>query len=97
VQALIDGPANVTGVRRQVINFKSVSLTDFTVNIARNARQAKLTKEWAAADVAKKFASSGWGKKLASKAVKAKATDFDRFRTTVAHRKVMAKIAPKKA
>lgn len=36
-----------------------------------------------AADVAGKFAASSWGKKLASRAAKAKLNDFDRFKAVV--------------
>jgi ribosomal protein L14E/L6E/L27E len=35
LQALIDGPANLTGVKRQVINMKWLAITDIRVPIAR--------------------------------------------------------------
>lgn len=41
-QALIDGP--VTGVPRHMIPFKRLALTDFKLNIQRNARIGTITK-----------------------------------------------------
>ncbi len=43
-KALVDGPESVTGVRRQVLNFRRMELTDFTVPILRNAREKTLKK-----------------------------------------------------
>jgi large subunit ribosomal protein L14e len=99
-QALIDGPAPLTGVSRQVINFKWVALTDYKVKVGRNARQSTLVKAWKEADVQAKWAASAWGKKVAGKITKAASTDFDRFKAKVAHQKVMKKVQaklPKKA
>jgi len=42
--ALVDGPQNVTGVHRQKINFKRLTLTDIKVKIPLNARQKTLAK-----------------------------------------------------
>lgn len=92
VQALIDGPANVTGVSRQVINFKWIALTDLKVKVARNARQKTLAAAWKEADTKAKFEGSAWGKKLASKAAKAKQTDFQRFQARLTKQTVMAKV-----
>jgi large subunit ribosomal protein L14e len=89
-QALIDGPESITGVARHVINFKWVALTDLKVAVARNARQAKLVKEWKEADVVAEFAKSAWSKKIAAKKAKAASTDFDRFKIKVAKQKASA-------
>ncbi len=43
-KALIDGPESVTGVRRQVLNFRRMELTDFEIPILRNARERTLKK-----------------------------------------------------
>ncbi len=43
-KALVDGPESVTGVRRQVLNFRRMELTDFTVPILQNAREKTLKK-----------------------------------------------------
>lgn len=100
-QALIDGPANITGVGRQVINFKWLQLTDLkangkkegkTVAIARNARQKSLTKVWGELDLLNKFNKSAWGKKIAAKAAKAASSDFDRFKAKKAKQAIAKKI-----
>ena len=44
LQALVDGPHDITGVHRQLIPFKRLALTDIKVNILRNARQGTLKK-----------------------------------------------------
>nr|ACG27456.1 60 ribosomal protein L14 [Zea mays] len=82
-RALIDGPESVTGVKRQAIHFKRLSLTDHVVKVPRNARQTLLTKAVTTADVKTKFANSAWGKKLAAKQARANTSDFDRFKITV--------------
>lgn len=94
---LIDGPASVTSVSRQVINMKWVVLTDFklagkvsvdgkevSMTLPRGARAKTLAKFWAAFDVKAKFAASAWGKRLATKAAKPTVTDFARFQAKVA-------------
>lgn len=92
MQALIDGPENLTGVRRQVINFKWLALTDFVVKAPRNARQKTLTKAWKEADVQTKWAASSWGKKLAAKSAKLALTDFQRFEAKTKKQAVMKKV-----
>ena len=47
VKVLVDGPASLTGVLRQVITVKRISLTDIVVNgVHRTARQSTLEKLW---------------------------------------------------
>lgn len=46
LQALVDGPTEITGVVRQVVPFKRVALTDLKVKIPRNARAKTLKKAW---------------------------------------------------
>ncbi len=93
MQALIDGPARITGVSRQLINFKWLQLTDLkacgkkqdadgkwkTVGIARNARQASLAKAWEELDILNRWKKSSWGKRVAAKVAKAASTDLGRF------------------
>lgn len=87
-KALVEGiPGDdATDVRRQMIPFKRLSLTDIVVKIPRNARQKTMKAAWAEADVTGKWAASGWGKKLASKAKRAANNDFDRFKLMVARK-----------
>ncbi|KAK0426292.1 hypothetical protein QR680_009625 [Steinernema hermaphroditum] len=63
-RALIDGPSS--DVRRSVRNFNDLYLTKFKVNIQH--------------EIAAKFTESAWAKKIASKALKAQMTDFDRYK-----------------
>jgi len=86
-RAFIDGPANITGVQRQTINFKHVSLTDIVVEIPRAPRQATLAKAVKAADVQAKWAKSTWAKKRNARAHRATLGDFDRFKVMVARKK----------
>lgn len=76
---MVDGPVNITGVDRQVINFKRLALTDLKVNIAFNARQKKLKAEWEKAGIIQKWEATSWAKKLAARKAKAAQTDFGRF------------------
>ena len=88
---LIDGPASLTGVTRQVINVKWLSLTDLRVKVALNARQKSLIKAWTDADVLNKWQSSAWAKKIAAKKEKANSSDFTRFTVKLKKQAVMKK------
>ena len=86
-RALIDGPTKLTGVSRQIITLKRLSLTDIKVKIGLNARQKSLEKAWAKADVLAKWESTSWAKKLAAKKKRASLNDFGRFKMAAAKRK----------
>ena len=46
-QVLVDGPQSVTGVHRQVIALKRISLTDILIaKLPRNATQKNIVKAW---------------------------------------------------
>ena len=94
-KCLVDGPAALTGVSRQVVSFTRVSLTDLTVKIQRNARQKTLLKAWEEGDTLAKWEASSWAKKLASRKKRANLSDFDRFKVMVA-KKQKAEIIAKK-
>eukprot|EP00980_Cylindrotheca_fusiformis_P010580 scaffold2353_cov134-Cylindrotheca_fusiformis.AAC.3 len=96
-KCLIDGPAEITGVRRQVIAYKRIALTDLTVKIQANARDKTLKKAWADADTLNKWESSSWAKKLAAKKKRASLSDFDRFKVMVARKQKSEIIAKKMA
>jgi len=83
-RALVDGPEAKTGVKRHMLNFKRMSLTDIKIDIPRNARQRTLGKAWDAADVAATFAGSSWGKKIERKRKRSAMNDFDRFKLMIA-------------
>jgi large subunit ribosomal protein L14e len=94
-KCLIDGPAEITGVSRQVIPFKRLALTDIVVKIQMNAREKTLKKAWTEADVMAKWEASSWAKKLASRKKRASLSDFDRFKVMVAKKQKSAIIAKK--
>ena len=94
-KCLIDGPADITGVSRQVISFTRIALTDFTVKVQRSARQKSLIKAWKEADLMAKWEASSWAKKLASKKKRANLDDFGRFKVMVAKKQKAAIIAKK--
>jgi ribosomal protein L14E/L6E/L27E len=44
---LIDGPQSITGIHRQVIALKRISLTDIVIKkLPRNATQKNIVKAW---------------------------------------------------
>lgn len=96
-KCLIDGPAEITGVSRQVISYKRIALTDLTVKIQANARQKTLKKAWEEGDTLNKWESSSWAKKLAAKKKRASLSDFARFKVMVARKQKSEIIAKKMA
>jgi len=74
-KCLIDGE----NIKRQIINYRRIALTDFTVKIARNARGKTLKAAWKKADIESKWAATSWAKKLVAKKKRASLTDFERF------------------
>ena len=94
-KCLIEGPAEITGVHRQVIPFSRLALTDLTVKIQRGARAKTLKKAWGEADTLNKWESSSWAKKLAAKKKRANLNDFDRFKVMVARKQKSKIIADK--
>lgn len=96
-KCLVDGPAEITGVSRQVIPFTRIALTDLTVKIQANARQKALKNSWAEADTLAKWEASSWAKKLASRKKRASLSDFDRFKVMVAKKQKSEIIAKKMA
>ena len=94
-KCLVDGPANLTGVSRQVISFSRIALTDFTVKVSLNARQKSLTAAWKEADIQNKWDASSWAKKLSAKKKRATLSDFDRFKVMVAKKQRSSIIAKK--
>lgn len=88
----MDGPEKITGMRRQVINFKWLRLTDITVGAARNARQKSLSAAWEKAGAEGLWKNSAWAKKIAAKAAKAATTDFDRFKAKQAAKVTRTKV-----
>ena len=59
-RALVDGPTAITGVTRQIIPFKRLSLTDLKAKIGRGARQKALKKAWTEGDIKAQWDASSW-------------------------------------
>merc|ERR1719322_1889425 len=85
-RVIVDGPT--TGVSRQQIPTKWLSLTSFKCTLQRGAAQKVLKKNLAASGVMEKWAKTSWAKKIAAKEAKASLTDFDRFKLMLAKKKV---------
>jgi large subunit ribosomal protein L14e len=96
-KCLVDGPADITGVPRQVMSFTRLALTDLTVKVQRSARQKTLIKAWKEADTMAKWEASSWAKKLTAKKTRANLSDFDRFKVMVARKQKSEIIAKKMA
>jgi large subunit ribosomal protein L14e len=96
-KCLIDGPAEITGVSRQVISYSRIALTDFKAKIQVNARQKTLKKAWTEGEIMAKWEATSWAKKLAAKKKRASLGDFDRFKVMVAKKQKAAIIAKKMA
>merc|ERR1711936_348127 len=77
-RALVDGPCS--DVARQQMNFKSLHLTSFVINISHGARNGTVRKAWEKAEVTQKWAETSWAKKIAQKEKRSQMTDFDRFK-----------------
>ncbi len=82
----MDGPT--TGVRRSALNFKSLLLTDFKINISVSARTTQVKKAMEDAEIEKKWSETKWAKGLASRQKRASLTDFERFVVRVNKTKV---------
>ncbi|CAK4072429.1 unnamed protein product [Aphanomyces euteiches] len=85
-KALVDGPFSVTGVNRHVISFKRLALTDLSVKIPRQAREATLKKALEKADILNKWAATSWSKKTEAKKTRAGLNDFERFKAMIARK-----------
>jgi len=94
-RVLIDGPRGVTGVARQVINVKRISLTDIVVEIAQHAPEKDLKEAWKTANVLEEFKKSSQGRKLTKQSIVANMNDFDRFKLASA-KKIRATAIRKK-
>ena len=77
-RVLIHGPKE--GVRRQEISLKRLSLTDYKLDIHRGIHKDALIKAIDDYKLDDKFKESSYSKKVAKRQLRAKLTDFDRFK-----------------
>ncbi|OII77871.1 60s ribosomal protein L14 [Cryptosporidium andersoni] len=87
-RVLIDGPT--TGVRRQSIPLKRLTLTQIKAHIPRGARTSTITKILCKDDSIEKFNQTAFGRKCITKIFKANMTDFERHSLLVARKKRQA-------
>ncbi|KAJ1645165.1 hypothetical protein LPJ64_003233 [Coemansia asiatica] len=78
-RAIVDGPT--TNVRRQVIAFKKVVLTDIVVkSLPRTIGSKPLAKFLEKQQVVEAWQKTAWAQKLVTRERRAAMTDFDRFK-----------------
>lgn len=85
-RVLVEGPT--TGVRRQELSLRRVSLTEFVLNVPRGVSSANLKKAVEEFGLTNKWEATPFGKKLQRAAVRSKLTDFDRFKVMVLRKRV---------
>ena len=85
-RVLIDGPT--TGVARQAIAFKRVTLTDIKLeNVPRGVGSEGLKKIIEKQGLEELWKKTSWAKKIAKRSLRQKLTDFDRFKLQLARQK----------
>jgi len=85
-RVLIDGPT--TGVKRQEISLRRVSLTDFKLDVPRGVKASDLKSAIEKFDLVKKFENTPFAKKINRAHIRSKLTDFDRFKVMVLKKRV---------
>jgi len=85
-RALVDGPVDVTGVARKLINFRSLTLTSFVAPIPRGAGSAIVASVVKGNGIVEKFQNTNWSRKSARFTAKRNMTDLDRFKKMIIHK-----------
>ena len=83
---LVTGPPSITGIKRQKINLKRLTLTDIVIKIFVDQRDKLVEKAWKEADVDTKWKESAVAKRMERDEKRSKMTDFDRFKVLLAKR-----------
>ncbi len=86
-RVLVDGPT--TGVKRQEISLRRVSLTDFKLDITRALKTSDLKSAIEKFDLLKKWENTPFAKKINRAQVRSRLTDFDRFKVMVLRKRVL--------
>ncbi|CAK9056565.1 60S ribosomal protein L14 [Durusdinium trenchii] len=86
-RVVVDGPEDITGVRRHMMPIKRLSLTDFRFVAKRGIREKVLRKGLEKSGNLNKFWESSWGKKLKTQEARKNMTDFERFKVMCAKQK----------
>jgi len=82
-RVLIDGPSDITGVKRQPFKIAYLDLTDQTLPIFRGAKLKALRAAFQKADVQANWAKTSYAKKVAIRKLRAGLNDFDRFKMRI--------------
>merc|ERR1712004_652822 len=80
-RVLIEGPTS--GVRRQEMSLRRLSMTDFVLDIPRSVKSSELIKAVQAFDLNNKWNNTPYGRRLQRASVRGNLTDFDRFKVMV--------------
>eukprot|EP00817_Percolomonadidae_sp_ATCC50343_P004928 CAMPEP_0117427146 /NCGR_PEP_ID=MMETSP0758-20121206/7070_1 /TAXON_ID=63605 /ORGANISM="Percolomonas cosmopolitus, Strain AE-1 (ATCC 50343)" /LENGTH=188 /DNA_ID=CAMNT_0005212643 /DNA_START=38 /DNA_END=605 /DNA_ORIENTATION=+ len=75
--ALVDGPEDVTGVFRMVMNYNDLALTDIVVDITRGISSEDLAKALKEQDIIAKYNETPRAKRDASAEKRANLSDFE--------------------
>jgi len=86
-RALIDGPKSETGVARQTIPFKRLSITPIKIKCNKALPTGKLIKIFKESKVLEKWEKLPWAKKKKRNEIRANLTDFERFKVMVLKKK----------
>jgi large subunit ribosomal protein L14e len=86
-RVLVDGPT--TGVKRQEISLRRVSLTDFKLDVPRAVKTAALKDAVTSFDLVRKYSETPFARKIQRAQTRANLTDFDRFKVMVLRKKVI--------
>ena len=73
----------MTGVRRQTIPVRNLSITSITVPIARGVREGSLKKAIAKGNVLEAWKASNWARKVARHTQRTQLSDFQRFQLMI--------------
>merc|ERR1711862_559429 len=84
-RVIVSGPHS--GVARQQIPIKWLSLTSQKCSLKRGACEKSLKKNMAKDQIIKKWEQTGWAKKKAAQAARANLTDFERFKLMICRKK----------
>jgi len=76
-QCLIDGPK--TGVPRQVLGFRQLTLTDLTIDIARGARTGTIARKWDDDKIQEGWRQTPQARKIRIRKRRNELNDFERF------------------
>jgi large subunit ribosomal protein L14e len=88
--ALVDGPT--TGVEKQIMPFKRLSLTEYVIPIKRNQKSANVGKVFDAEGIQAKWEESSFGKRRLARLRRATLTDFERFQVMMQKKQMGLKL-----